>query len=235
MNEQTSEDRIASSIARALSDRIHRGDLKSGEPLPAERALMTEFGASRGAVREALQLMSNQGLLKTKPRHRPIVCTPGFDAAADALGGIVSHLLTNPDGIKNLFDTRVFVETGLVRHAAKHASKQDISDLHAALIANKEAIADNKSFFETDTEFHAILYRSSQNPALMSLHKAYVLWLAPQWTQMPRNPTRNTQNYEAHRAIYEAILLRDPDLAEAALAKHLKSAWEQVRTTFGDN
>ncbi|WP_157772680.1 FCD domain-containing protein, partial [Pseudoponticoccus marisrubri] len=47
-------------------------------------------------------------------------------------------------------------------------------------------------------------------------------------------PDRNRANYEAHAAIFEAILMRDPDAAETCLRDHLDRAWAQVRETFGD-
>jgi DNA-binding GntR family transcriptional regulator len=39
-------------------------------------------------------------------------------------------------------------------------------------------------------------------------------------------------NYNSHKAIYDAILLRDPDEAEASLREHLVNAWDQIRKTF---
>ena len=49
---------------------------------------------------------------------------------------------------------------------------------------------------------------------------------------MKRAPGRNERNYLAHKAIYDAILERDPDAAEQALASHLARAWEDVGLTM---
>ncbi len=89
-------------------------------------------------------------------------------------------------------------------------------------------------FYRTDMGFHAVLYQIPKNPVLPAVHKAYTAWLAPHWSRMPRLPARNRANYEAHRRIYEAILMRDQDAAEAALRAHLADAWTQVRETFGE-
>jgi DNA-binding GntR family transcriptional regulator len=51
---------------------------------------------------------------------------------------------------------------------------------------------------------------------------------------MPRLAERNQDNFRAHTTIFEAILMRDPDAAEAAMKLHLNAAWKQVRETFGD-
>ena len=88
-------------------------------------------------------------------------------------------------------------------------------------------------FYLTDRAFHAVLYDIPRNPVLPAIHKAYVTWLAPQWSRMPRLPERNKANFEAHARIFEGILMRDPDAAEQALRAHLEQAWDQVCATFG--
>jgi DNA-binding FadR family transcriptional regulator len=127
---------------------------------------------------------------------------------------------------------RVFLEAALVRNAALHARKDDITALRMALAANERAIADSKSFYATDVAFHAVLYDISRNPVFPSLHKAFTSWLAPHWERMLRSPERNRVNYLAHRAIFDGIVDRDPDAAERALQSHLGAAWEYVRGTF---
>ncbi|WP_424927127.1 FCD domain-containing protein [Amaricoccus tamworthensis] len=226
--------RAADTVVRQLSQKIQSGEYSDGTPLPPERLLMEEFGISRTVVREAVQSLSKQGLLEARPRHRPIVRKPGYDAAISAMESVVSHLLNNSGGVKNLFDTRILVESALVRQAAQQAQRDDIAALKSALEANKAAVDDSERFYLTDRAFHALLYEIPQNPVLPALHRAYVTWLAPQWSRMPRLPERNRANYEAHVAIFDGILMRDPDAAETALRCHLDQAWEQVCETFGD-
>lgn len=227
--------RAADTVVRRLSEKIQSGEYSDGTPLPPERLLMEEFGISRTVVREAVQSLSKQGLLEARPRHRPIVRKPGYDAAISAMESVVSHLLNNSGGVKNLFETRILMEAALVRQAAQQARKDDIAALKTALEANKAAIDNSEEFYRTDRAFHALLYEIPRNPVLPALHKAYVTWLAPQWSQMPRLPKRNQANFEAHERIFDAILMRDPDSAEAALRSHLEHAWDQVCETFGDD
>lgn len=227
--------RAADTVVRQLSAKIQSGEYSDGTPLPPERLLMEEFGISRTVVREAVQSLSKQGLLEARPRHRPIVRKPGYDAAISAMESVVSHLLNNSGGVKNLFDTRILIEAALVRQAAQQAQREDIAALKAALEANEAAIGDSEEFYRSDCAFHALLYEIPRNPVLPALHKAYVTWLAPQWSQMPRLPERNRANVDAHGKIFEGILMRDPDAAEAALRTHLEQAWEQVCATFGDD
>ena len=224
--------RAADAVVARIESRISSGELPDGAFLPAERELMVEYGISRTVVREAVARLASRGLIEARHRFRPVVRRPGYDAALSAVGGIVSHLLGQNEGVKNLYDMRVFLEAALVRNAALHARKEDIVALRTALAANEEAIPDSKRFYATDVAFHAVLYSIPRNPVFPSVHKAFTAWLAPHWERMLRSPERNRVNYLAHRAIFEGIVERDPDAAERALQSHLGAAWEYVRGTF---
>lgn len=235
MTEQHSRDtgsRAADNLISIFERQILDGALKDGEPLPPEREIVQTYGVSRTVVREAVLALSNRGLVEARPRFRPIVRTPGYDAAIQAVSSIVGRLLGSENGVRSLFDLRVMMEAALAREAALNANKDHIQRLKAALEANAAAIHDNREFFETDIAFHAVLYEIPNNPALPSIHKAYADWLSPQWVRMTRHVERNTKNHQAHTRIFDMILLRDPDEAERALRDHLDDAWQQVRATF---
>jgi DNA-binding FadR family transcriptional regulator len=152
--------RAADVLVGELEARIASGELADGSHLPTERALMTRFGTSRTVVREAIAQLASRGLVESRPRFRPVVRRPGYDAAIAAVGGVVVHLLKAPGGVRSLFDTRIFFEAALVRHAALNARKDDIAALREALAANHDAIGDSLRFYETDVAFHAV--RSSR-------------------------------------------------------------------------
>lgn len=227
------EGRAADAIVDRIQRQILSGELADNAPLPSERDLMERFAASRTVIREAVATLASRGLLDAKPRYRPIVRKPGYDTALNSVGSIVELLLKQEGGVESLFKSRVFVERGLVRDAATMAGKEDIAALKAALHANRDAISDSEMFYATDVAFHGVLYAIPGNAIFPTLHSAYSSWLAPHWGQMSRSPARNELNYASHEAIYLAILERDPDAAETALATHLATAWEHVRETFG--
>jgi DNA-binding FadR family transcriptional regulator len=227
-----SASRAADAVVARLETLISSGQLADGSFLPAERELMAEFGVSRTVAREAVARLAGRGLIETRPRFRPVVRKPGYDSALLALGGVVDQLLGQASGVKNLYDTRVFLEAALVRHAALHARKDDIAQLRSALADNEAAIGNSGQFYLTDMAFHAVLYELSRNPLMPAIHRAFTAWLRPHWERMPRAPERNRINYLSHRAIYQAIVERDPEAAEQALKGHLGAAWEYVRGTF---
>ncbi len=220
--------RAADELFRTFEGMIQSGELPDGMPLPPEREIVERYGLSRTVVREAILALSNKGLIEARPRFRPVVRKPSFDTALDTVGNVVNRLLEEESGVKNLFDMRVMVEVALSRNAATQANREDISRLKEALEANEAEIYNMDRFFETDIQFHRILYEMSGNPILPSIHKAYITWLQPNWVKMPTRPERNQLNFESHTAIYNAILMRDPDEAELVTRKHLSDAWDQI-------
>ena len=224
--------RAADAVITHLEEQIMSGVLADRAPLPAERALMEQFNASRTVIREAIAALSSRGLVENRPRFRPVVRKPDYETALNAAGGIVRHMLSEAGGVKNLYDSRVFMERGLVRQAALAAQKEDIADLKGALGNNERAIDDSEAFYLTDVAFHGVLYRIPRNPIFPAIHEGYTSWLAPHWEKMLRSPERNLVNFRSHQAILQAILERDPDAAEEALVNHLRAAWEYVRVTF---
>ena len=230
--ESAKNGRVSDYLVDQLEAKILSNNIKDGETLPSERELMNQYDVSRTVVREAIATLSSRGLVLTKPRFRPVARKPGIDSALDSISGIVSHLLSQNHGVKNLYDTRVMLEAMLVREAAIHANKDDIKALKEALEANYNAINDSNEFFTTDVLFHSILYAIPNNPILPSLQKAFVSWLASHWKQMAIKSQRNELNYEAHKKIFEAILSRDPDEAERALRDHLFHGWKDIEKTF---
>ncbi|WP_380055342.1 FCD domain-containing protein [Falsihalocynthiibacter sp. SS001] len=233
-DEATHTGRAADVIVATVEAQIMSGALPDKSPLPAERELMERFNTSRTVVREAITALSNRGLVVSKPRFRPIVRKPDYETVLHAVGGVIGHLLNNGSGVKNLYDSRVFVERGLVREAALNADRDDIAQLRTALADNKAAISDSVAFYQTDVAFHGVLYSISKNPIFPAIHEGYTSWLAPHWEKMERLPERNLANYHAHERILQGILDRDPDAAERALLEHLDAAWEFVRVTFDD-
>ncbi len=230
-NAGTSE-RASDSIVANLEEQIVSGALAEGAPLPAERDLMERFGASRTVVREAITALSTRGLIENRPRFRPIVRKPDFTAAVGAMSGVMHHLLSGGTGVKSLYDSRIFIERALAREAAISARKKDIDALRTALRDNEAAIGNSEQFYATDVAFHRVMYTIPRNPVFPAVHQAYSTWLTPYWEKMLRSRERDLINYQSHKAIFEAILDRDPDAADEALRNHLNAAWEYVRVTF---
>lgn len=58
-------------IADVLRERIRVGDLRAGDRLPTQAELAEEFGVERGAVRQALRVLQEDGLLTNVSKGSP--------------------------------------------------------------------------------------------------------------------------------------------------------------------
>ncbi len=58
-------------IADTLRERIRGGDLRAGDRLPTQAELAEEFGVERGAVRQALRALQQDGLLSNVSKGSP--------------------------------------------------------------------------------------------------------------------------------------------------------------------
>lgn len=67
---------IYEQIAEEIADRIRRGDLKPGRPIPSEKTLMQQYGVAKTTVRHAAALLREQGWVFTVPYRGTYVCNP---------------------------------------------------------------------------------------------------------------------------------------------------------------
>jgi GntR family transcriptional repressor for pyruvate dehydrogenase complex len=216
-------------VAERLEQAIQDGTYAPADLLPSERELMRQFGVGRPAVREALFHLGKMGLVEIRSGERARVTTPTPQFVIGALSGTARHMLGAPGGVQDFQNARLFFETGLARHAARHATASHIASFEAALIANREAIGDLKRFQETDVAFHYVLAVIPGNPIFTAIHAALAEWLLEQRrTTLVRG--EDVRAYEAHRKIFEAVAARDADRAEQAMRDHL----EHVARRYND-
>jgi hypothetical protein len=69
-------------IADALRERVRSGDLRSGDPLPSERGLASEFGVNRLTLRKALDVLTAEGLITRQHGRGSFVASPPPTAAS---------------------------------------------------------------------------------------------------------------------------------------------------------
>ena len=141
---------------------------------------MQMFGVGRPAVREALFAMQRMGLVAINSGERARVTRPTPQVMFESLAGPVRHLLSAPEGVHHFQEARTFFEVGLARHAAEHATKDEVDQLQQALAANQAAIDNVAAFERTDVAFHYVLAVIPRNPIYTAIHQAIAAWLTEQ-------------------------------------------------------
>jgi GntR family transcriptional repressor for pyruvate dehydrogenase complex len=220
-------------VAAHLEQQILNGTLKPGDRLPPERDLQALFGVGRPAIREALITLQRAGLVEIGNGAPARVALPTVAGVVAGMQPAVQHMLASADGQRQLQGVRLFMEVGLVRHAARNATPEDLDELERALQANRKMIGNSEGFIKTDVAFHFVFARIIRNPAFLALHDAMSGWLLQQRQIALTEPGEDRRGYKAHARIFEAVKDRDAEAAEAAMREHLASGWVAFWRRYG--
>lgn len=213
--------KIYQEIAKRLEAQILDGHLRPGDSLPSERELMSVYQVGRPAVREALLSLQKSGLIAISTGERARVIQPSASILVDELGSAARYLLNTEAGVREFQQARAFFETALARHAALHATAEDLVRLEEALAANEKAIDDQAEFARSDVTFHFVIAQIPRNSLFSALHSAMIVWLTEQRSTSLQVAGAREAAVASHRAIFEAIRRKDADAAETAMKTHL--------------
>jgi DNA-binding FadR family transcriptional regulator len=217
-------------VRRKLSDEVFdrlkalitTGELHPGDAMPSERDLMERFGVGRPAIREAMQQLSNMGLLTISHGERARVRQPTakslFLQVDDAAHVMLS---TSPDSLEHLKVARRFFELGMVREAAVKATDDTILQLRETLERQRQYLGNADAFIAADMQFHTRIAATSGNPLFEAVSEAMLGWLKQYHTEMLIWTGKENITLAEHEEILARIAAHDPDGAEKAMIKHL--------------
>lgn len=209
----------AAAIATALRRDIIDGVYAYRDRLPPERRLAERFGAARGTVRSALKHLEDGKLLTREPGRGAFVSYRGH-AHEDDIAELTSPL--------ELIDVRIAVEPDMARLAVRHANAQDLKRMGEALERVEGCGGDPERFSRGDEAFHLSLAECTRNPLMLSLYRHInEVRHHTQWN-IRKDKILTPEAIDAynrqHRALFNAIVARDPEAAAQILIEHLKRA-----------
>jgi DNA-binding GntR family transcriptional regulator len=190
--------------AGALRELHFAGALSPGEPL-RERTHAESFSVARSTVREALQVLTAEGLVTRQPNK-----------------GVTVTELTEHD-IAEIFEARFVLESAGVRAGAAGA---DLSPAAAALTAYAEAAAADDPVVATQAhlEFHTSLVALLRNSRLVAGANVLTADLRLALASVERQRRNARQQVADHRRLLTLMRTGDEAGALAALEAHLAAA-----------
>jgi DNA-binding FadR family transcriptional regulator len=222
--------RLHGAIAHKLGTDIVSGVYAPGTVLSSEVDFAQSLEVSRGAVREAIQVLAAKGLVESRPKAGTRVLPRSrwnlLDPDVLAWG-----FATEPDPsfVRGIFELRAIVEPGAARLAALRHSREDLRAMKDALSAMRRHTLATEAGRAADRDFHDAILRATRNDALIVLSAS--ICSAVSWTTqyklrsraLPRNPIPD------HLKVYEAIATGDADGAAAAMRVLVELALEDTR------
>jgi DNA-binding GntR family transcriptional regulator len=196
-------------VADALREAILSGRFKPGDRLP-EPQLAEMFGVSRNPIREALQVLSNEGLVEISPRK----------------GARVPSLST--EELLETIELRAELEGISARNAARHCSgetRKMLVDLlekgNAALTANDEEL-----LLECNSEFHVVLAGAARNRYLAEFMRS--LRDRTHWLFSRSAHERITSSWHEHATVLQAVIAGDAGRAAYMASEHVQKVGEAL-------
>ena len=202
---------IQERIRTAIEAEILSGSRPPGSAID-EKALAASFNASRTPVREALMLLSAQGLVHIAPRSGIYVRRP----SAAELAALLEALCE--------------LESTLARLAARRATPELAAALTQALdTASRSAKANDRSgYAKANAVLHDHIYDGSSNPVLVEHVRGVRKRLAAYRQRGFDQPGRLRTSDQEHQRIVNAIRQGDGEAAASAMREHISAGGEAL-------
>ena len=215
---------LSDQVTEALLARIESGQLRAGEKLPPEAALVPEFGVSRTVVREAISRLKHEGLVESRQgsgvfvRQQPAITSLKID----------DTVLESRESISQIVELRPAIESETAALAAQRHSNEQLSEMESALAAIDHEVSAGRDGVEADVAFHRSIAQATGNPFILKTIDFLAQYLKAATRMTRGNESRRVefmrQVREEHGAIIAAIRDRDAVMARNAAAIHLFNA-----------
>ena len=222
---------LALELVDSLGDRIRAGQLKAGDKLPTEAAIMEEFEVSRTVVREAISKLQAAGLVETRHGIGTFVIGPGDGPSFK----ISPEQFSTLQDVIAVLELRIGLETEAAGLAAQRRSEANLAALRKALDAVIAAVEAGQDSVAADFQFHLEIARATQNAHFTDLMATLGAQIIPRARLEPvvdvsaeRLAYMRRVNTE-HENILDAIASQDAESARAAMRTHLSNSRERRR------
>ena len=216
--------RLYEQIVQQIEGSIHKGTLKAGDQLPAERELAEQFGVSRTAVREAVKALREKGLVEAYPGRGTFITSDTSNTIRITLDRMLRT--GQLEGTLQLVEVREILEPEIAALAATRASDDTLKELRDAIKVMDDAGDDPNAYIEADLDFHLALAEAAANPIILSLIDSIVGVLREQRMRIFRVDGGPMRGQYHHKKILEAVEHKDSSGAREAMRAHLQQVRE---------
>ena len=223
------QSRLYQRIVEQIERSILTGQLKPGDQLPPERDLAGQFGVSRTAIREAMKVLREKGLIESQHGRGTFVTDGTSQVIRSSLDRMMTLRLSHAEVAAHLIEVRELLEPAIAARAAVLADDKDIAALKEAYDAMDRAGENADAFIEADLDFHLALAEAADNPLILALIDSIVALLREHRTRMfyvNGGPQRGQWH---HKRILDAVTRHDATAARAAMEAHLGQVTEDAR------
>lgn len=201
---------LAEMAARRLRALILTGELQPGERV-TEAGLTDLLQISRTPAREAIRILSSEGLLVVFPNR-------GAE--------VVSY---SPEVVRDSIEVVEYLEGMAGRFAAERATDSEIDEICSLTLEMQAAFRrrDKIRYYTLNQEIHYAILKASHNDVLVEEHQRVNSRLFRIRFQPNDSDARWKSAMDEHEAISTALESRQPELLGELLTNHLSYAWRR--------
>jgi len=205
------EQRSQSELAyQRILDRVVSLEMPPGSVVNEAR-LREELGIGRTPIREALQRLARENLVRSIP-HR---------------GTFVTEV--NITDLARITEVRVVLEAHAARLAAEKLSNADRETIDDLLALLGGAVTDQRELMRLDRLIHRTIYRAARNPFLEATLERYFNLSLRLWYLVLDREVRLREAVDEHVELLRAILAGDGELAETIMRRHVIGFEREIR------
>jgi GntR family transcriptional regulator, transcriptional repressor for pyruvate dehydrogenase complex len=215
-----------------IKQMITSGRVRPGEKLPREADLAAELGLSRNSLREAVKALSLINVLDVRQGDGTYATSLAPSLLLEALSFIVDF--HRDDTVLEFLEVRRILEPAATALAAVRMSGEDRIEL-GNLLEKVDVNTPVEELVAADLEFHRQIAVGTGNTVLASLvdNMSAPTTRARVWRGMTE-PRALERTLAEHRAIYQAIMSKDADLARSWATVHIAGIESWLRTVLAD-
>jgi DNA-binding FadR family transcriptional regulator len=211
-------------VARQLRDMLLSGRLRPGDKLPNERQLIESLGVSRGAVRQALLLLGQQGLVEVRVGQSGGVFVKEI-GLAPILNAFENLIYAQGITVAEYLAAKRALEPALTDGAVENITADQLAALRTNVSAMRDALTANADtepdLLEFSLEFHEIVASATGNRVLEALLHALIRLAG----RLPDFHSAAAGDWQAviagHEAIIGALERRDAEQLRWLMRDHV--------------
>ena len=213
VNHPLDNNSLSKLIAEKITEQILTGELQPGERI-AETTYAEEYGISRAPIREALYLLTNEGLVERIPRKGAVV--KGYSDRE----------------MYDLMEIRKMLEDLAIRRIGEHGADMSILEEMEALIPFMEEATSHEQYANLNHQFHSLLINMTKSEVIMSMYSRLGLPLLTLQTMSFMEERYVSKSLHDHRLIIEMLKQGEFDKTKAILENHNNDVIKRVENTF---
>jgi DNA-binding GntR family transcriptional regulator len=208
---------LAQEAAKRIREMIRKGALKKGDRI-LEAPMCQAMGVSRTPLREALRILSSEGLIELIPNRGAYVAQPSIK------------------DIEEMFYVMSILEGTCARVCVEKMDDEGLrrlDDLYRKLEEHCQT-EDREKYMAVNHSFHSLVQELAGNKVLSEVINALRQKILLYRYRQIYQPNRLKESMQEHRDLQQAFRERNPEGAERFMQEHLTRQFNALKSVYSE-